>query len=181
LNLSREWVDPYSEIDQALPHTRNKFGYDGVCITAVVVPNRWDGGTMSANSTMTTAVHVLTWIAFDPAAPTMRAVPHRIVASVNTNSVVIRRCLGELRQAGLVRCSCNHGWASSRDATKITLREVYGSVGGNVFALHASSPNYQCHVGCGIQPVLVGAYERLGGTAAKAAASCSPSEFQGAP
>jgi DNA-binding IscR family transcriptional regulator len=116
---------------------------------------------MSANSRMSLAVHVLTWIAFDRRGTADEVgTSQRIAASVNTNPVVIRRCLGELREAGLVDSSRSSGWLLARDASDITLRDVYGAVGGDVFAMHASPPAHECHVGQGIQPVLVRAYTR---------------------
>jgi DNA-binding IscR family transcriptional regulator len=116
---------------------------------------------MSANSRMTLAVHVLTWIAFDRRGSDDEVgTSQRIASSVNTNPVVIRRCLGELREAGLVESSRNHGWALARDASAITLDDAYRAVGGEVFAMHASPPDHRCHVGYGIQPVLVRAYGR---------------------
>jgi DNA-binding IscR family transcriptional regulator len=115
---------------------------------------------VSANSRMSLAVHVLTWIAFDRRNTEDEVgTSQRIATSVNTNPVVIRRCLGELRQAGLVASSRGHGWALSRDASQITLHDVYRAVGGDVFAMHASPPDHKCHVGSGIQPVLIRAYE----------------------
>jgi DNA-binding IscR family transcriptional regulator len=120
-----------------------------------------DGCRLSANSRMTLAVHVLTWIAFDRRGTDDEiGTSQRIAASVNTNPVVIRRCLGDLRAAGLVESSRNRGWALCRDASSITLRDVYGAVGGDVFAMHASPPGHECHVGHGIQPVLTRAFER---------------------
>jgi DNA-binding IscR family transcriptional regulator len=119
---------------------------------------------LSANSKMTLAVHVLTWIAFDRRGTDDEVgTSQRIATSVNTNPVVIRRCLSDLREAGLVECSRSHGWALSRDASEITLHDVYRAVGGDVFAMHASPPDHECHVGYGIQPVLIRAYERATG------------------
>ena len=110
---------------------------------------------------MTLAVHVLTWIAFDRRGTVDEVgTSQRIAASVNTNPVVIRRCLGELREAHLVEASRSRGWALSRDASQITLHDVYRAVGGDVFAMHTSAPDHECHVGYGIQPVLISAYAR---------------------
>jgi DNA-binding IscR family transcriptional regulator len=110
---------------------------------------------------MTLAVHVLTWIAFDRRGTDDEVgTSQRIATSVNTNPVVIRRCLGELREVGLVESNRGHGWALTRDASQITLRDVYRGVGGDVFALHTSPPDHECHVGYGIQPVLIRAYEQ---------------------
>ena len=109
---------------------------------------------------MTLAVHVLTWIAFDRRGTDDEVgTSQRIASSVNTNPVVIRRCLGELREAGLVEASRSRGWALSGDASEITLHDVYLAVGGDVFAMHASAPDHECHVGAGIQAVLTLAYE----------------------
>jgi DNA-binding IscR family transcriptional regulator len=116
---------------------------------------------MSANSRMTLAVHVLTWIAFDRRGTDDEVgTSQRIATSVNTNPVVIRRCLGELREAGLVESSRSSGWELSRGASAITLHDVHLAVGGDVFAMHASPPDHECHVGYGIQSVLMSAYER---------------------
>lgn len=110
---------------------------------------------------MTLAVHVLTWIAFDRRGTDDEVgTSQRIATSVNTNPVVIRRCLGELRQAGLVESTRSRGWALSRRASRITLLDVHRAVGGDVFAMHASPPDHACLVGYGIQPVLIRAYEQ---------------------
>jgi len=110
---------------------------------------------------MTLAVHVLTWIAVDRRGTEDEVgTSPRIAASVSTNPVVIRRCLGDLRAAGLVAASRNHGWMLALDAADITLNDVHRAVGGDVFAMHASAPDHECQVGAGIQPVLMRAYER---------------------
>ena len=75
---------------------------------------------------MSLAVHVLTWIAFDRRGTADEVgTSQRIAASGNTNPVVIRRCLGELRQAGLVESNRTHGWALSRHASQISLHDAY--------------------------------------------------------
>lgn len=113
---------------------------------------------------MTLAVHVLTWIAFDRTDTNDEVgTSQRIATSVNTNPVVIRRCLGELKEAGLVESTRSAGWALSRAASDTTLLDVYRAVGGEVFAMHASPPDHECQVGYGIQPVLLRAYERATG------------------
>lgn len=127
---------------------------------------------------MTLAVHVLTWIAFDRRGTEDEVgTSQRIAASVNTNPVVIRRCLGELREAGLVESSRSRGWALPRDASEITLRDVYLAVGGDVFAMHASPPDHACHVGSGIQPVLTLAYEKATTALCEALAATSVADI----
>jgi len=117
---------------------------------------------MSTNSRMSLAVHVLTWIAFDRRGSDKEVgTSQRIATSVNTNPVVIRRCLIGLREAGLVESSRSRGWTLTRDASKITLLDVYNAVGdGEIFGMHASPPDAECYVGYGIQPVLTRVYER---------------------
>ena len=117
---------------------------------------------MSANSRMSLAVHVLTWIAFDRRGTDKEVgTSQRIATSVNTNPVVIRRCLSQLRRAGLVSSSRSAGWSLTRDASRITLLDVHSAVGGDeVFGMHASSPDAACYVGYGIQAVLTRVYQR---------------------
>ena len=111
---------------------------------------------MSTNSRMSLAVHVLTWIAFDRRGTDKEVgTSQRIATSVNTNPVVIRRSLIELRAGGLVESSRNRGWTLTRDPSKITLLDVYNAVGGGeIFGMHTSPPDAECYVGFGIQPVL---------------------------
>lgn len=115
---------------------------------------------MSANSRMSLAVHVLTWIAFDRRGTDKEVgTSQRIATSVNTNPVVIRRSLIELRAGGLVESSRSRGWTLTRDASKITLLDVYNAVSGDeIFGMHTSPPDAECYVGYGIQPVLSRVY-----------------------
>ena len=110
---------------------------------------------------MSLAVHVLTWIAFDRRGSDKEVgTSQRIATSVNTTPVVIRRSLIDLREAGLVESSRSRGWTLTRDASKITLLDVYNAVGGGeIFGMHASPPDAECYVGYGIQPVLTRVYE----------------------
>ena len=130
---------------------------------------------MSANSKMSLAVHVLTWIAFDRRGTDKEVgTSQRIATSVNTNPVVIRRCLSELRVAGLVESSRSGGWALTRKASKITLLDVYDAVGdGEIFGMHASPPDAECYVGYGIQPVLSRVYARATAALRKSLATTS--------
>ncbi|MCF7549491.1 Rrf2 family transcriptional regulator [Pseudonocardia sp. WMMC193] len=118
---------------------------------------------MSANSRMTTAVHVLTWMAFDRRGTDKEiATSQRIATSVNTNPVVIRRCLGELRAAGLVEAvrGRSGGWVLTRDAAEITLLDVYRATGAEpIFGMHAASPDAECYVGHGIVAALGEVYD----------------------
>lgn len=120
---------------------------------------------MSANNRVTLAVHTLVWIEMNARHSDDLATSDRIASSVNTNPVVIRRILGQLKAAGLVesRRGPGAGWFLSRDPVAITLADVYDAVEpGSLFALHAAEPNQGCPVGRGIQPALTTLYDRVG-------------------
>ncbi|MFE4216176.1 Rrf2 family transcriptional regulator [Streptomyces sp. NPDC056844] len=118
---------------------------------------------MSANSRMSLAVHILTWLAYDRRGTDKEvATSQRIATSVNTNPVVIRRCLGQLKESGLVEVTQgrNGGWNLARPAEDITLLDVYRALPEEpVFGLHASDPNAECYVGFGIQHTLSEVYQ----------------------
>jgi Rrf2 family protein len=109
---------------------------------------------MAANSQFSVAVHVLAMLA---SAGDANVKSEHIAASVNTNPVVIRRLLGQLRQAGLVtsRTGAIGGTRLAKPAGEITLCEIYKAVAcGEVFALHHNPPNQDCPVARGIESVL---------------------------
>jgi len=111
------------------------------------------------NSRFTVAIHVLTLLASSEGEP---LTSEYMAGSVNTNPVVIRRVLGRLRDANLVRShpGPGGGWHLARPARGITLRDVYRAVeDGGVFAMHASEPNPRCPVGASIQQILGGRFD----------------------
>lgn len=81
----------------------------------------------------------------------------QVAGSVNTNPVVIRRVMGSLAKAGLVRTTpgASGGSQLARPAERITLRDIYEATGGGeIFAMHHQPPNQGCYVGANIQAVL---------------------------
>ena len=119
---------------------------------------------MAANSRMTVAVHALAWMALAARRGPEVLTSAEVAASVNTNPVIIRRCLGDLRAAGLVRVrhGAGAGWSLARSPEEITLLQVHDAIGQEPpFGLHASEPNLECPVGKGIRPALSRVYVSL--------------------
>jgi DNA-binding IscR family transcriptional regulator len=119
---------------------------------------------MAANSRMTIAVHALAWLALAQRRGHEVLTSSEVAASVNTNPVIIRRCLGDLRSAGLVcvRHGAGAGWSLARVPEEITLLEVHDAVGPEPpFGLHRTEPNLECPVGLGIRPALGQVYGRV--------------------
>jgi Rrf2 family protein len=109
---------------------------------------------MAANSQFSMAVHILTLLA---RAGEERVKSEYIAGSVNTNPVVIRRVLSQLNQAGLVssQTGASGGTMLAKVPRDISLCAIYKAVScGEVFALHAKSPNQDCPVGKNIEAVL---------------------------
>ena len=102
---------------------------------------------MIPNSRFTVGIHILTVLAYNRDQPLTSEV---IAASVNTNPVVIRRVLGDLRRAGLVISQPGNrgGWRLTREPDQITLRDAYNAMQqGSLFASPPKQPNPQCPIG----------------------------------
>jgi DNA-binding IscR family transcriptional regulator len=119
---------------------------------------------VAANSRLTIGVHALAWVALAQRQGRDVLTSDQVAASVNTNPVIIRRCLGGLRRAGLVRVrhGAGAGWSLARAAEEITLLEVHDAVGQEPpFGLHHAEPNLECPVGRGIRPALSQVYGEI--------------------
>jgi Rrf2 family protein len=113
---------------------------------------------------MTIAVHALAWLALAERQGHAVLTSSQVAASVNTNPVILRRCLGDLRRAGLadVRRGAGAGWSLARPPEQITLLEVHDAVGPEPpFGLHHTEPNLECPVGRGIRPALSQVYGQV--------------------
>src|SRR3954447_18432511 len=85
----------------------------------------------------------------------------RLASIVNTHPVVVRRVLGSLREAGLVTSQPGPGggWKLTRDASAITLCDVYRAVEGEpTFSLPHRAPSEQCPFGERLPEVLEGCF-----------------------
>ena len=104
------------------------------------------------NTRFSVAVHILTLLAMQDAPVTSDFV----AGSVQTNAVVVRRILGALREAGLVRAvpGPGGGFELAAEAGAVTLREVYEAVAErSLIAIH-SETNPKCPVGRNIEALL---------------------------
>jgi Rrf2 family protein len=112
------------------------------------------------NCRFTVAIHVLCLLAAQRPRP---LTSEFIAGSVNTNPVVIRRILGVLREAGLVKSQSgvSGGWELVATPETITLGGLYQVVRpGTVFAMHSQQPNVLCPVGRNIQRGLGSHYQK---------------------
>ena len=109
-----------------------------------------------SSSRFAVAVHVL---AVQAMQPDEALTSEYVASSVNTNPVVVRRLLGLLRRAGLVRIQPGpHGGSRlTCSPARVKLSQIYRAVEqGKLVALHRARPNPQCPVGRNIEGVLVG-------------------------
>ncbi|TGE28457.1 Rrf2 family transcriptional regulator [Hymenobacter metallicola] len=112
---------------------------------------------MQISSRFSVAVHVLSLLALQQENDVLLT-SERMAGSVNTNPVVIRRLLGQLKKAGLVEVRpAAGGTFLTRRPAAITLLEVYRAVevveAGQLFSVH-DKPNPACLVGRNIQSAL---------------------------
>ena len=107
------------------------------------------------NSRFTVAVHILSLLALQREKGPVTS--EYVAGSVNTNPVVIRRILANLRKAKLVSSSpgAGGGWLLARAPEKIHLSEIVQSLEPQpVFSMHSQMPNQQCPIGRNIQNAL---------------------------
>ncbi|MDB5806815.1 MAG: hypothetical protein JWN73_4137 [Betaproteobacteria bacterium] len=116
---------------------------------------------MPSSTRFAVAIHALTVLTL------LRDRPSRsedLARSVQTNPAVIRRILGLLADAGIVKTQLGQGGGAllAKEPEEITLREIYRAVEEpHLFALHRSPPYPKCYVGHNITPVLEEEFSRI--------------------
>ncbi len=105
------------------------------------------------SSRFSIATHILVMMALSPP-----LTGDQMAASVQTNPVVIRRIIGQLKRAGLVNVKAGIGGATLRkDPSEITLLDVYCAVeivqDNELFSFH-DDPSPDCPVGANIERLL---------------------------
>ena len=113
---------------------------------------------MTGNARFGVAVHILVMLALSDEGRKSA----RIADSVDTNPVVIRRILGRLRRADLVRAQPGPagGFRLARPARAITLGQVFRAVADGRPFLRPHRPNPGCAVARGVEAALDGVGRR---------------------
>ncbi|MEG1502070.1 MAG: Rrf2 family transcriptional regulator [Synergistaceae bacterium] len=111
---------------------------------------------MQISSRFTLAVHIFACI--DTFKDEYKVTSDFLAGSTNVNPVVIRKILGQLKNAGLVEVTRGTGGTSiSKPLNEITLLDIYRAVEcistGELFHFH-DTPNPECPVGKNIHTVL---------------------------
>lgn len=118
---------------------------------------------MQISSRFTLAVHIFACI--DTFKDEYKVTSDFLAGSTNVNPVIIRKILGQLRNAGLVEVARGSGGASiTKPLEEITFLEIYKAVecvdNGELFHFH-ENPNPVCPVGGNIHSILDEKLERV--------------------
>ncbi|KKB86320.1 hypothetical protein VW29_02950 [Devosia limi DSM 17137] len=97
---------------------------------------------MKRSSRLSIALHALVHLAAQPDAAQTSTT---LSVCLMTNPVVVRRVMGELREAGLVASTKGHngGWRLLRPVAEITLFDVYAALGESLLLRTESDPGDQ--------------------------------------
>lgn len=111
---------------------------------------------MQISSRFTLAVHIMNCI--DTFKDEYKVTSELLASSTNVNPVIVRKILGQLKAAGLVKVTRGSGGASiPKPLEEITFLDIYKAVecigNGELFHFH-ENPNIQCPVGRNIHLIL---------------------------
>lgn len=118
---------------------------------------------MQISSRFTIAVHIFSCI--DTFGTSEKITSDFLASSIQVNPVIIRKLLGQLKDAGLVTVQRGSGGASlAKPADEISLLDIFKAVesleSGKLFHFH-ENPNPNCPVGRSIHPVLDGRLDQI--------------------
>lgn len=113
---------------------------------------------MQISSRFTIALHIFTCV--DVFKDEYKVTSDFLAGSINTNPVIIRKILTQLKAAGLITVARGTGGITvTRDLRDITFYDVYEAIdpveNGDLFHFH-ESPNPKCPVGRNIHALLDG-------------------------
>ncbi|WP_455104711.1 Rrf2 family transcriptional regulator [Peptostreptococcus sp.] len=111
---------------------------------------------MQISSRFTVALHILTCV--ETFKDQYKITSDFLAGSINTNPVIIRKILTQLKNAGLITVARGTGGVSpTRPLNEISFYDVYEAIepveNGDLFSFH-TSPNPQCPVGRNIHNLL---------------------------
>ena len=111
---------------------------------------------MQISSRFTIALHIFTCV--DVFKDEYKITSDFLASSINTNPVIIRNILSQLKKAGLIRVKRGTGGVEfAKDMDKITFYDVYVAIepleNGDLFHFH-ENPNLKCPVGKNIHRLL---------------------------
>ena len=111
---------------------------------------------MQISSRFTVALHIFTCV--DTFGDKYKITSDFLAESINTNPVIIRKILTQLKNAGLITVARGTGGITpTRPLREITFNDVYEAIepleNGDLFNFHAS-PNPNCPVGRNIHTLL---------------------------
>lgn len=109
---------------------------------------------MAANSRFSQALSIMTHLAYNAGHAMTSA---QLAKSLGTNAVVVRRLLGQLRDAGLVSCHTGKagGCQVARTLGSISLFDIYSAVeGGTPFGIPHLPEHKSCAVSCKMKSIL---------------------------
>ena len=118
---------------------------------------------MQISSRFTIAIHIFSCI--NTFEEEHKITSEFLASSIQVNPVIIRKLLGQLKDAELITVQRGSGGASlARPAEEISLLDVFNAVesldNGKLFHFH-ENPNPQCPVGRSIHPVLDGRLDQI--------------------
>ena len=117
---------------------------------------------MAVNCRFAFGVHLLSLLAHFP---DENFSSDKLAFTINTNAVVVRRMLLDLKSAGIVETQRGPGGGTrlAQPAGEITLAQIHRAVAGEIeiFGAHPNLPAQQCFVGSKIQGILEGISRRV--------------------